>query len=90
MYTLWALGAGEPVYIIGEIGTRTTNDMEKENLTGDIQSEHLIVRPRERVESSILRRGTEISLLTQVRSTTETIILPCLALIAAIVPFFWT
>ena len=90
MYTLWALGAGEPVYIIGEIGTRTFEDMAKENLTGDIQSEHLIVRPRERVESSILRRGTEISLLTQVRSTTETIILPCLALIAAIVPFFWT
>ncbi len=89
-YDIWALGAGDPVYIIGEIGTRTSEDMQKEYLSGENQSEHLIIRPRERIESSILRRGTELSLLIKSRSTTETIILPCLALISAIIPFFWT
>ena len=88
-WTVHVFGAGDPVYCLGRVETRK-DDEKEEGHDGSIPNAQLIVRGNKDVGMETkLNRGTEFSLLSSLRSTTEAIIVPLLMLVSSIIPFFW-
>tara|TARA_E500000331_G_C16847294_1_gene536139 strand:- start:203 stop:571 length:369 start_codon:yes stop_codon:yes gene_type:complete len=88
-WTVWVLAAGDPVYCLGRVENRDNEDKE-EGLDGTIANSHLVVRGNKDIGMQVhLHRGTEISLLSNLRSTTESIIMPLIMLTFSAIPFIW-
>lgn len=88
-WTVWVLAAGDPVYCLGRVEIRDNADKE-EGLDGTIPNSHLVVRGNKDIGMQVhLHRGTEISLLSNLRSTTESIIMPLIMLTFSAIPFIW-
>ena len=88
-WTVWVLAAGDPVYCLGRVEIRDNADKE-EGLDGAIPNSHLVVRGNKDIGMQVhLHRGTEISLLSNLRSTTESIIMPLIMLTFSAIPFIW-
>lgn len=88
-YTAWVLGAGDPIYCLGRAENRSNAEKE-EGLDGSIQSSHLVVRGNKDIGMQVhLRRGTELSIISGLRSTTESIVIPLIMLTFSAIPFLW-
>ncbi|MBT4982378.1 MAG: hypothetical protein HOM47_02530 [Euryarchaeota archaeon] len=88
-WTVWVLAAGDPVYCLGRVETRTEDEKE-DGIDGTIASSHLIVRGNKDIGMQVhLNRGTELSVLSGLRSTTESIIVPLVMLTFSAIPFLW-
>ena len=88
-WTAWVLGVGDPVYCLGRVETRTEDEKE-EGLDGSIPNSHLIVRGNQDIGMQVhLHRGTELTLLAKLRSTTEAVVVPLVMLTFSAIPFLW-
>ena len=88
-WTVWVLGAGEPVYCLGRVETRT-HDEREEGIDTTIPNSLLVVRGNQDIGMQVhLHRGTELSLISGLRSTTEAIIVPLVMLVFSAIPFIW-
>ncbi|HIF46431.1 MAG TPA: hypothetical protein EYQ73_06550 [Candidatus Poseidoniales archaeon] len=88
-WTTWVLGVGDPIYCLGRVETRTEDEKE-EGLDGSIPNSHLIVRGNKDIGMQVhLHRGTELTLLAKLRSTTEAVIVPLVMLTFSAIPFLW-
>jgi len=88
-YRTWVLGAGDPIYCLGRAENRSNAEKE-EGLDGSIQSSHLVVRGNKDIGMQVhLRRGTELSIISGLRSTTESIVIPLIMLTFSAIPFLW-
>ena len=88
-WTVWVLAAGDPVYCLGRVETRT-HDEREEGIDTSIPNSLLVVRGNEDIGMQAhLHRGTELSLIAGLRSTTESIIVPVVMLLFSAIPFIW-
>ncbi len=88
-WTVWALAAGDPVYCLGRVETRT-NEEREEGLDTTIPNSLLVVRGNKDIGMQVhLHRGTELSLIAGLRSTTEAIVVPIVMLVFSAIPFIW-
>ena len=88
-WTVWVLAAGDPVYCLGRVETRT-HDEREEGIDTTIPNSLLIVRGNKDIGMQVhLHRGTELSLVAGLRSTTEAIVIPLLMLVFSAIPFIW-
>ena len=86
---MWVLAAGEPVYCLGRVETRTEAQRE-EGIDTTIPNSLLVVRGNQDIGMQVhLHRGTELSLIAGLRSTTEAIIVPAVMLLFSAIPFIW-
>ena len=85
-WTLYGIRLGNPVYIMGEIRSRTNEDIEAEGLDKTMQNTLIEVwGDKDGVGQKVtLNRGTELSNIGRSRSTIEMISLPMLLFIGAI------
>jgi hypothetical protein len=83
------LGIGDPIYCLGRAESKRDGEFEEE-LDRTKASGLLVMRGNADVGMSVkLHRGTELSLLAGMRSTTEQLIVPIALLVFGIIPFFW-
>ena len=88
-WTVWVLAAGDPVYCLGRVETRTHEERE-EGIDTTIPNSLLIVRGNKDTGMQVhLHRGTELSIISGLRSTTEAIVVPLVMLIFSAIPFIW-
>ena len=88
-WTVWVLAAGDPVYCLGRVETRTEKERE-EGIDTTIPNSLLIVRGNKDIGMQVhLHRGTELSVISGLRSTTEAIIVPVVMLLFSAIPFLW-
>ena len=88
-WTVWVLAAGDPVYCLGRVETRT-HDEREEGIDTTIPNSLLVVRGNKDIGMQVhLHRGTELSLIAGLRSTTEAIVVPLLMLVFSALPFIW-
>ena len=88
-WTVWVLAAGDPVYCLGRVETRT-HDEREEGIDTSIPNSLLVVRGNKDIGMQVhLHRGTELSLIAGLRSTTEAIVIPLLMLVFSAIPFIW-
>ena len=88
-WTVWVLAAGDPVYCLGRVETRTEAERE-EGIDTTIPNSLLVVRGNQDIGMQVhLHRGTELSLIAGLRSTTEAIIVPVVMLLFSAIPFIW-
>ncbi len=88
-WTVWVLAAGDPVYCLGRVETRT-HDEREEGIDTSIPNSLLVVRGNKDIGMQVhLHRGTELSLIAGLRSTTEAIVIPILMLVFSAIPFIW-
>ncbi len=88
-WTLHTLGIGDPIYCLGRAETKRDGEYEEE-LDRTQQSSLLVMRGNADVGMSVkLHRGTELSLLAGMRSTTEQLFVPVVLLILGFIPFLW-
>ena len=88
-WTFKGLAAGDPVYCLGKAEIRTEKELE-EGLDRSIPSSLLVVRGNKDVGTAAkIQRGTELSLISGLRSTTEAIIIPVTMMVVSIIPFIW-
>jgi hypothetical protein len=86
-WTMHCLRIGDPVYALGRVQPRTSSDLAAEGLDGSVPCSNLTMVGEDDVGvSASMHRGTELSLMCAVRSTTEAIITPALMVIAAVLP----
>ena len=88
-WTVWVLAAGDPVYCLGRVETRT-HDEREEGIDTSIPNSLLVVRGNKDIGMQVhLHRGTELSLIAGLRSTTEAIVIPLLMLVFSAIPYIW-
>ena len=88
-WTLHTLGIGDPIYCLGRAESKRDGEFEEE-LDRTKASGLLVMRGNADVGMSVkLSRGTELSLLAGMRSTTEQVIVPIALLVFGLIPFFW-
>ena len=88
-WSVWVLAAGDPVYCLGRVETRTEAERE-EGIDTTIPNSLLIVRGNQDIGMQVhLHRGTELSLIAGLRSTTEAIVVPIVMLLFSAIPFIW-
>ncbi|MGB2452854.1 MAG: hypothetical protein ACPIB8_07935 [Candidatus Poseidoniaceae archaeon] len=88
-WTVWVLAAGDPVYCLGRVETRA-HDEREEGIDTSIPNSLLVVRGNKDIGMQVhLHRGTELSLIAGLRSTTEAIVIPLLMLVFSAIPFIW-
>ena len=88
-WTVWVLASGDPVYCLGRVETRTSEEKE-DGIDETIPSSHLVVRGNKDIGMQVhLHRGTELSVISGLRSTTEAIIVPLIMLTFSAIPFLW-
>ncbi|MAI09131.1 MAG: hypothetical protein CMA08_00905 [Euryarchaeota archaeon] len=86
-WTMHCLRIGDPVYALGRVQPRTSEALAAEGLDGSVPSSNLTMVGEDDVGiSASMHRGTELSVMCSVRSTTEAIITPALMVIAAVLP----
>ncbi len=89
-WTLHAINAGDPIYALGYAEKRDMSELESEGIDGSIPHSLLKMTGQQDVGmQSTFQRGTELSVLTNMRSTTEAVAIPVLMLICAAIPFLW-
>jgi hypothetical protein len=89
-WVLHAINAGDPIYALGYAEKRDMSELESEGLDGSIPHSLLKMTGQQDVGMhSTFQRGTELSVLTNMRSTTEAVVIPVLMLICAAIPFLW-
>ena len=75
------------VVALGRVQPRTSSALAAEGLDGSVPCSNLTMVGEDDVGvSASMHRGTELSVMCAVRSTTEAIITPALMLIAAVLP----
>ena len=86
-WTMHCLRIGDPVYALGRVQPRTSEALTAEGLDGSVPSSNLTMVGEDDVGiSASMHRGTELSVMCSVRSTTEAIVTPALMVIAAVLP----
>lgn len=86
-WTMHCLRIGDPVYALGKVQPRPSAALAAEGLDGSVPCSNLTMVGEDDVGvSASMHRGTELSVMCAVRSTTEAIITPALMLIAAVLP----
>ena len=89
-WTLHTISAGDPIYALGYAEQRDMAELESEGLDGSIPQSLLKITGQKDVGmQSTFQRGTELSVLSNMRSTTEAVVIPVLMLICAAIPFLW-
>ena len=89
-WTVHALCAGDPVYCLGRVEPRRGDYAPEEGCPTEIQNANLVVTGESDVGTySKFARGTELSVVSNLRSTTESIIIPVLMIIFSAIPFIW-
>jgi len=79
-WTIYALRLGDPAFIQGTIQSRPQEEVQSEGLDTTVQNTLIEVTGEDQVGSkSILRRGTELSVLGRLRSNFERLILPAIS-----------
>lgn len=87
-WTLEGLSLGDPVYLLGEAESRpqaALDEAAKAHPAGKLQvkgTKSTGFLPR-------LVRGTELGLLSGIRSTAELLIVPSVAMVISLIPFIW-
>jgi len=88
-WTLNTLSLGDPVYCLGRAETKKEGEFEG-SLDTTEQSSLLVIRGNADVGMSVkLQRGTELSMVSGMRSAAERVIIPITLLIFSLFPFFW-
>ncbi len=65
-------------------------ELESEGIDGSIPHSLLKITGQQDIGmQSTFQRGTELSVLSNMRSTTEAVVIPVLMLICAAIPFLW-
>ncbi len=86
-WTMHCLRIGDPVYALGKVQPRPSADLAAEGLDGSVPCSNLMMTGEDDIGvSASMHRGTELSVMCAVRSTTEAIITPALMVIAAVLP----
>jgi hypothetical protein len=89
-WTVDALCAGDPIYCLGRVEPRRGDFMPEEGCPTEISNANLIVKGETDIGTHAkLSRGTELSVVANLRSTTEAIIIPAIMLIFSAIPFLW-
>ena len=89
-WTVHALCAGDPVYCLGRVEPRRGDFLPEEGCPTDIANANLMVIGEKDIGTQVkLTRGTELSVISNLRSTTESIVIPVLMLIFSAIPFIW-
>lgn len=89
-WTLHTISAGDPIYALGYADRRDMADLEREGIDGSIPHSLLKVTGQKDIGmQSTFHRGTELSVLANMRSTTEAMVIPALMFICAAIPFLW-
>ncbi len=88
-FTVYALRAGDPVYVYGKAHPRTRQEVLAEGLDGSLANSNLVMRGESDTPARpMCHRGTELAILCNSRSTVETVIIPGLASLIAFVMIF--
>ena len=89
-WTVDALCAGDPIYCLGRVEPRRGDFMPEEGCPTEISNANLIVKGETDIGTHAkLSRGTELSVVANLRSTTEAIIIPAIMLVFSAIPFLW-
>lgn len=85
-WTLYGIKLGNPVYLMGEVKSRSRSDIDAENLDGTLQNSIIEVwGDTDGVGQKVtMNRGTELSNIGRSRSTVEMISLPMLLFLGAL------
>ena len=85
-WTLYGIKLGNPVYLMGEVKSRSRSDIDAENLDGTLQNSIIEVwGDTDGVGQKVtMNRGTELSNIGRSRSTVEMIGLPMLLFLGAL------
>ena len=86
-----SLGSGSwrPCVLLRKSRTRT-HDEREEGIDTSIPNSLLVVRGNKDIGMQVhLHRGTELSLIAGLRSTTEAIVIPLLMMVFSAIPFIW-
>ena len=88
-WTLYGLKLGNPIYLMGEVKSRSREDIDAENLDGTLQNSIIEVwGDKDGVGQKVtLNRGTELSNIGRSRSTVEMISLPMILFLGALSMF---
>ena len=88
-FTVYALRAGDPVYVYGKAYPRPKQQVLMEGLDGSLANSNLVMKGESDTPSKpVCHRGTELAILCNSRSTVETVIIPGLASLIAFVMIF--
>jgi len=89
-WTVHALCAGDPIYCLGRVEPRKGDYSPEEGCPREIANANLVVIGETDIGTyAKLTRGTELSVLSNLRSTTESIVVPVIMLIFSAIPFIW-
>jgi hypothetical protein len=89
-WILHAINAGDPIYALGYAEKRDMAELENEGIDGSIPHSLLKMTGQKDIGmQSTFQRGTELTVLSNMRSTTEAVVIPVLMLICAAIPFLW-
>ncbi|MEL0101593.1 MAG: hypothetical protein VW862_07840, partial [Euryarchaeota archaeon] len=84
------LCAGDPVYCLGRVEPRRGDYSPEEDCPTEISNANLVVIGKTDIGTfAKLARGTELSVISNLRSTTESIVVPVIMLIFSAIPFIW-
>ena len=85
-WTLYGVKLGNPIYLMGEVKSRSREDIDAENLDGTLQNSIIEVwGNKDGVGQKVtLNRGTELSNIGRSRSSVEMIALPMILFLGAL------
>ena len=85
-WTLYGIKLWNPVYIMGEVKSRSRADIEAENLDGNLQNSIIEVwGDNDGVGQKVtINRGTELSNIGRSRSTVEMVAMPMILFLGAL------
>ena len=85
-WTLYGIKLGNPVYIMGEVKSRSRADIDAENLDGNLQNSIIEVwGDNDGVGQKVtINRGTELSNIGRSRSTVEMVAMPMILFLGAL------
>ncbi|MED5308262.1 MAG: hypothetical protein VYA95_02830, partial [Candidatus Thermoplasmatota archaeon] len=85
-WTLYGVKLGNPIYLMGEVKSRSREDIDAENLDGTLQNSIIEVwGDKDGVGQKVtLNRGTELSNIGRSRSSVEMIALPMILFLGAL------
>ncbi len=87
-WTLWGLRLGNPVYIMGNAVSRSSEDLASEGLDGTLPNSLLQVNGEDAPGlKAVMQRGSELANLGTMRSGFELVITPALLLIGGLALF---
>ena len=90
-WTLYGIKLGNPVYVMGEIKSRSRADLDAEQLDGTLPNSIIEVWGEQDAPGTkvILRRGTELTNIGRSRSTVEMILVPMILFLGSLSLLFF-